>query len=152
MQTHSRLIQLSALALGVSAALAFAPAHASGFQLKENSVKAMGRAFAGTAAAPGNASVVVNNPAAMSRFEQRTVQAEVTAVDVSANFSGSGTTAFGTPLNGGDGGNAGDLAAVPAFSAIFPIGDTGLTVGAMDSAPFGLKTEYERLDRSLPRR
>lgn len=145
MHTRSRLLQLSALALGVAGALAIAPAaHASGFQLKENSVKAMGRAFAGSATAQGDAAVVVNNPAAMSRFEQRTVQADVTAVDVSAEFTGSGTSAFGTPLNGGDGGDAGELAAVPAMSAIFPIGDTGLTVGAMVSAPFGLKTEYER--------
>lgn len=145
MHTHTRLLQLSALALGVAGALVLAPrAHAAGFQLKENSVKAMGRAFAGSAAAPGDASVVVNNPAAMSQFDRNTVQADITAVDLSARFNGSGTTAFGTPLSGGDGGNAGEPAAVPAFSAIFPIGDTGLTVGAMVSAPFGLKTQYER--------
>jgi long-chain fatty acid transport protein len=88
--------------------------------------------------------VVVNNPAAMGQFQQRTVQVDLTAVDVSAQFSGSGTTAFGTALNGGDGGNAGDIAAIPAFSAIFPIGDSGLTIGAMVGAPFGLKTEYDR--------
>ncbi len=143
MQTHSRLIQLTAVALGVSAALACAPAHAAGFQLKENSVKAMGRAFAGSAATAGDASVVVNNPAAMSQFDQNTVQTDVTAIDFSARFSGGGTTAFGTALNGGDGGDAGELAAVPALSAIFPIGETGLTIGAMVSAPFGLKTEYD---------
>ncbi|GAA4858065.1 OmpP1/FadL family transporter [Luteimonas vadosa] len=144
MQAQTRLILLSALALGIPAALVQGPVHAAGFQLKENSVKAMGRAFAGTAAARGDASVVANNPAAMGGFGQRTVQVDLTAVDVSAQFSGGGTTAFGTPLAGGDGGNAGDIAAIPAFSAIFPIGDSGLTIGAMVSAPFGLKTEYDR--------
>lgn len=144
MQMHSRLMQMSALALGIAGAPAFAPVHAAGFQLRENSVKAMGRAVAGSAVAPGDASVVVNNPAAMRQFDRNTVQVDVTAVDFSARFTGSGTTAFGTPLNGGDGGDAGDLAAIPAFSAIFPLGDTGLTVGAMISAPFGLATRYER--------
>ncbi|CAN5576109.1 outer membrane protein transport protein [soil metagenome] len=144
MSSHSRLAPLSALAFGIIAALACAPAaQAAGFQLKENSVKAMGRAFAGASSAPGDASVVANNPAAMSRFERNAVQADVTVVDFSATFTGGGTTAFGTPLSGGDGGDAGGTTPIPALSAIFPVGDSGLTVGAMVSAPFGLKTEYE---------
>ena len=52
MQTNT-LIRISALALAVAGGLAIGQAHASGFQLKENSVKAMGRAFAGSAAASG---------------------------------------------------------------------------------------------------
>lgn len=144
MQHASRFTQISALALGVSAALAFGQAHASGFQLKENSVKATGRAYAGSGAASGDASVVINNPAAMSTFEQNTVQADIHAIDLSYEVDAGGTDAFGQPLTGGDGGNAGDLAAVPAMSAIFPIGDTGLTFGAAINAPFGLKTEYDR--------
>lgn len=139
----SRFLSLSALALGVAGALAFGQAQASGFQLKENSVKAIGRATAGSAAAEGDASVVVNNPAAMSTFEERTVQVDLHAIDLSFQFDGGGTDAFGRPLEGGAGGDAGDIAAVPAMSAVFPIGDTGLTVGAMVSAPFGLATNYE---------
>src|SRR6476469_921989 len=97
--------RISALALAVAGVLAFGgQAHASGFQLKESSVKAMGRAFAGSGSASGDASVVTANPAAMSTFDQ-------------------------TP--------------VPAISAIFPMGDSGVTLGAMLSAPFGLKTEYD---------
>ncbi|MDQ3495630.1 MAG: outer membrane protein transport protein [Pseudomonadota bacterium] len=144
MPSHSRLRPLSALAFGIIAALALAPgARAAGFQLKENSVKAMGRAFAGASSAPSDASVVANNPAAMTRFDRNTVQVDVTVVDFSASFSGGGTTAFGTALSGGDGGDAGGTTPIPALSAIFPLGDSGLTVGAMVSAPFGLKTEYE---------
>lgn len=140
----SRLAPSSLLALGIAAALVSAPVHAAGFQLKENSVKAMGRAFAGSTVAPGDASVVVNNPAAMGRFERAAVQVDATAVDFSARFSGGGTSAFGTALSGGDGGEAGGVAAVPAFALVYPVADTGLTLGAMVSAPFGLKTEYER--------
>ena len=58
-----------------------AAANASGFQIKENSTKALGRAFAGSAAAAGDASVVSNNPAAMSTFKQSAVQADVAVID-----------------------------------------------------------------------
>lgn len=143
MQHVSRVTQISALALGIVGALAFGQAQASGFQLKENSVKATGRAYAGSGAAAGDASVVVNNPAAMTLFDSNAVQVDLHAIDLSYEVNTSGTDAFGTPLRGGDGGNAGDLAAVPALSAIFPVGDTGLTFGAAVSAPFGLKTDYD---------
>jgi len=143
---HS-ITRISALALAVAGALAFGQAHASGFQLKENSVKAMGRAFAGSGSASGDASVVANNPAAMSTFKQNTLQADVTLVDLEADFTGGGFAAAGSPLQqplrGGNGGNPGEATAVPAMAAIFPVGDTGMTVGAMISAPFGLKTEYD---------
>ena len=146
MHTHSRIVQMSALALGIAGALAFGQAHASGFQLKENSAKALGRAFAGSGIAPGDASVVANNPAAMTRFSGTTVQADVTIIDLNAKFNGGGYAGRGTPyaqpLTGGDGGEAGDVTPVPALSVIHKF-DNGLAVGAMVSAPFGLKTEYD---------
>lgn len=146
MHTHSRIVQMSALALGIAGALAFGQAQASGFQLKENSAKALGRAFAGSGVAPGDASVVANNPAAMTRFSGTTIQADVTIIDLNAKFSGSGYAGYGTPvaqpLTGGNGGNAGDVTPVPAISFIHKF-DNGLALGAMVSAPFGLKTEYD---------
>lgn len=146
MHTHSRIVQMSALALGIAGALAFGQAQASGFQLKENSAKALGRAFAGSGVAPGDASVVANNPAAMTRFSGTTIQADVTIIDLNAKFSGSGYAGYGTPvaqpLNGGNGGNAGDVTPLPAISFIHKF-DNGLALGAMVSAPFGLKTEYD---------
>ena len=144
MQSASRVTQISALALGIAGALAFGQANASGFQLKENSVKATGRAYAGSGAAAGDASVVINNPAAMSLFDQTTVQGDVHAIDLSYEVDATGTDAFGRPLTGGDGGNAGGVSPVPAISAIIPLGETGLTFGAAINAPFGLKTEYDR--------
>lgn len=144
---NNRTIQLTALALGIAGALAVGQAHASGFQLKENSVKAMGRAFAGSGVATGDASVVVNNPATMTSFEGTTFQADVTIIDVNAKFSGSGYAGVGlgplsAPLTGGDGGDVGEPTPVPAMSLIHKF-NNGLTVGAMVSAPFGLKTEYD---------
>lgn len=146
--SHS-LVRVSALALAIGGALVSGHAHASAFQLKENSVKAQGRAMAGSASAGGDASVVANNPAVMSTFDATTVQADVTGVDLSFQFEGSGTAAAGTPLQqplrGGNGGEAGDLTAVPAMSVIVPLGGSFeyLTLGAMVSAPFGLKTHYD---------
>jgi len=135
-------LQASALALGIAGALAMAPVHASGFQLKENSVKGLGAAFAGSGVNEGDASVVVNNPASMTRFEGTTVQADVSVIDLSYEFQGSGTDAFGRELTGGNGGNAGDVTPIPAFSVIHKL-DNGVALGAMVSAPFGLKTEYD---------
>ena len=133
---------LSALALGIAGVLAMGQAEASGFQLKENSVKGMGAAFAGSGVNTGDSSVVVNNPATMTQFEGTTVQSDVTVIDLSYQFEGSGTDALGQPLSGGDGGNAGDITPVPALSVIHKL-DNGLALGAMVSAPFGLKTEYD---------
>ncbi|MDQ3287648.1 MAG: outer membrane protein transport protein [Pseudomonadota bacterium] len=142
MQTSRPLIRLSALALGIAGATAAGHVHASGFQLKENSVKSMGSAFSDTAVAEKDTSVVVNNPAAMTRFEGTSVQADLSVIDLSFRFEGGGTDISGQPLTGGDGGEAGDVAAVPAFSMVHKL-DNGLALGAMVSAPFGLATEYE---------
>lgn len=149
MQTQPRLIQISALALGIAGAMAFSQAHAAAFLLKENSVKAQGRSMAGAASAKGDASVVANNPAVMSTFDKNTFQADMTAIDLSFKFTGGGSAAAGSPLaqplTGGNGGDAGGLNAVPAMSFIAPLSGQFeyVTLGAMISAPFGLKTEYD---------
>ena len=143
MRNNSRKSSFTALALGIAGALALASnANAAGFQLKENSVRSMGSAFAGTAAKTGDASVVVNNPAVMTQFEGSTLQADVTAIDLSYEFKGSATDAFGRPMTGGNGGDAGGVTPVPAMSYVRKL-DNGVALGAMVSAPFGLKTEYE---------
>ena len=137
---HARF---TALALGIAGTLAFATsAHAAGFQLKENSVKSMGSAFAGTAAKTGDSSVVTNNPAVMTQFEGTTVQADVTAIDLNYEYKGTATDALGRPMTGSNGGNAGAVTPVPALSVIRKL-DNGVALGAMVSAPFGLKTEYD---------
>ena len=150
MEFAKNITRISALALGIAGVLACGHAQASAFQLKENSVKAQGRAMAGSASAKGDASVVVNNPAVMSTFTEKTVQTDVTAIDLSFNFTGGGTAAAGSPLQrpltGGNGGDAGGLTPVPAMSFVLPLSGRFeyLTLGAMISAPFGLKTDYEK--------
>ncbi len=137
--------RFTALALGIAGVLAFGQAHATGFQLRESSVKNLGRGQSGVATASNDASVVSNNPAAMVNLDSTTLQADVTVIDLTAEFEGSATTAFGTPVSGGDGGDPGDATAVPNIAVVFPMHGAleGLTIGASIGAPFGLKTEYD---------
>ena len=143
---HVNRTTFSALALGIAGVLAMGQAQASGFQLRETSVKNLGRGQAGVATARDDASVVSNNPAAMVNLDKNTVQADVTVIDVSFGFDGSGTSGAGTPLTGGDGGDPGDPTVVPNLAAVFPMHGAleGLTFGASIGAPFGLKAEYDR--------
>src|SRR3954462_3865965 len=98
---------LAAVPLAIAAALAGQTAHGSAFQLKENSAEGLGRSFAGSAAAPGDCSVVVNNPAAMSEVKGSCFQADVPAINFSTKFHGGGEDFLGRPLTGGDGGQGG---------------------------------------------
>lgn len=149
MQNAHNLTRISALALGIAGALAFGQVQASGFQLREQSVKSLGRSGAGVAVSDKDASVVSLNPAAMVNVDKSTVQADVTVIDLDAEFSGSGQVLPGTPLarpvTGGNGGDPGDNTAVPNIAAVFPMhgGLEGMVLGASIGAPFGLKTEYE---------
>ena len=143
MCNNPRNPKVSLLAIGIAGLLVFASnAQAAGFQLKENSVRSMGSAFAGTAAKSGDSSVVANNPAVMTQFEGNTFQIDVTAIDLSYEFKGTATDAFGRPMSGSNGGDAGGLTPVPAMSYIRKL-DNGVALGAMVSAPFGLATDYE---------
>jgi long-chain fatty acid transport protein len=77
MQTASTIARLTLLAVGVAGALAAADA-AAAFQLKENSAKGLGRAFAGstsTEATPRSS----HHPASM-RLLDGTLQGDVSAI------------------------------------------------------------------------
>ena len=141
--THTRSLAVAALSLAIAGALV-APqaAHASAFQLKENSAATLGRAFAGSAAAGDDASVIVNNPAAMSLLKGTTFQADVTGINFSTKFHGTATDAQGRPISGGNGGDAGTTIPVPAFYVATQVSDRW-HIGLGLTAPFGFKTEYD---------
>ncbi len=150
--TASTFARVTALAVGIAGALAFGHAHAAAFQLKENSAKGLGRAFAGSTSAWGDASVVATNPASMRLLDGRQFQADLSAISFSAEFekygarhvgpTGPGT---GTPVSGGNGGDAGMIAPVPAAYFHVPFGENdNMHFGMSLTAPFGFKTEYDR--------
>ncbi len=135
---------LAALSVAIVGAL-FAPdtASASAFQLKENSAKGLGRAYAGSATAGGDVSVVVNNPAAMTDLKGTYLQADVTGINFSTKFSGSAHDALGRPISGGNGGDGGTTLPVPALFFATQVSDR-VHVGAGLSVPFGFQTEYDK--------
>jgi long-chain fatty acid transport protein len=137
-----RPLVLATLGLAIAGALA-APqqAHASAFQLKEDSAQSMGRAYAGSLTAGGDVSVVANGPAAMSDLKGTYFEADVTAINFGTTFSGSAHDALGNPISGNNGGNAGTTMPVPAFFFETQVSDRW-HVGAAMSVPFGFKTDY----------
>ena len=153
MHTASTFARVTALAVGIAGALAFSHADAAAFQLKENSAKGLGRAFAGSTSAWGDASVVATNPASMRLLEGRQFQADLSAISFSAkmeevyNARNAGPTGAGkgTPISGGNGGDAGMIAPVPAAYFHLPFGENdNMHVGMSLTAPFGFKTDYDK--------
>ena len=133
---------LTALSLGLATAVASTGAHASAFQLTENSAQSIGRAEAGGPAGPDDCASIVNNPAAMSDFKVTCLAATGSMINAHIKFAGGGADAFGSPLTGGNGGNGGSTQPLPATFIIRPINDQ-LTLGFATSVPFGLKTQYD---------
>ncbi|MET0289263.1 MAG: outer membrane protein transport protein [Pseudoxanthomonas sp.] len=144
MQNISNFARLSVLSLGIAGALVAGHAHAAAFQLKENSAKGLGRAFAGQGSAPDDASIIVVNPAGMRLLEGTQFQADVSAISFGAEFTGNATYANGAPVSGGNGGDAGMIAPVPAMYFHLPLGEhDNMHLGATVTVPFGFKTEYD---------
>ena len=117
-------------------------ASGAAFQLKEQSAMAQGRAFAGSISQAGDASVVANNPAAMTQLDGRVVQVDGSVIDYSVKFSGAGKDALGRNLSGGNGGDAGATAAVPSVYIQVPVSNR-LRLGLSVTVPFGFKTSYD---------
>jgi long-chain fatty acid transport protein len=138
-------IRKTALSLAVAGAFAggVSQAHASAFALIEQSASGMGNSYAGAAAAAEDASTIYYNPAGMSLLPGgMQISAGLALINLSAKFSDSGSVAAGGRPLGNDGGNAGDLSAVPnVYFAMDVAPDWKVGVGV--SVPFGLKTEYD---------
>ncbi|MEC9334537.1 MAG: outer membrane protein transport protein, partial [Pseudomonadota bacterium] len=63
------------------ATLASSSALAAGFQVNEHSANGLGRAMAGQAAKPENASILATNPAAIGVFKEAEFSASVSFID-----------------------------------------------------------------------
>ncbi|MEP6898535.1 MAG: outer membrane protein transport protein [Rhodanobacter sp.] len=140
----ARSLTLAALSVAIVGALVVPTlASASAFQLKEDSAKSLGRAYAGSATAGGDVSVVANNPAAMMDLDGTYFQADITGINFSTKFNGSAHDALGRPIGGGNGGDAGTTLPVPALFFATKIGDRA-HLGLGFSVPFGFQTEYDK--------
>jgi len=138
----------STLALGIAAVLATGQLHAAAFQIKENSAKGLGRAFAGSTSSANDASVVATNPASMRLLQGQQFQADVSVIRFSAKLQGGYDgryPATNAAINGGRGGDAGMIAPVPTAYFHTPLNEEeNLHLGFSLMVPFGFTTEYDR--------
>ncbi|MBS1147625.1 MAG: long chain fatty acid transport protein, partial [Proteobacteria bacterium] len=107
-------VRINRLVLGLALTGCATLAHAAGFALIEQNASGLGNAYAGQAAS---------------------AQDEFTGTAVINNNPS-------TPLSGGNGGDAGDLAFVPNAYFAYRV-SPDIHVGMGLNAPFGLKTEYD---------
>lgn len=120
-------------------------AGAAGFQLLEQNASGLGNAFAGSAVVADNASTVFFNPAGMSLLPSgKHFSASLDMVRPQVKFADSGSILpLGITRSGGNGGDAGDWAPVPAVYFVAPI-DARWSFGIGAGAPFGLSTDYDK--------
>jgi long-chain fatty acid transport protein len=121
-------------------------AHASGFALNEQSIGAMGTAFAGRASAASDASTLYGNPAGMARLDRQEVTlggAGIFARSDIKNSSSTLNTPLGSqPLAGSSDGDMVPTVAVPMGYYVKPFDDKW-AFGFGVYVPFGLLTDYE---------
>ncbi|MCL2672967.1 MAG: outer membrane protein transport protein, partial [Alphaproteobacteria bacterium] len=125
------------IAMTAAAAIFSGHALAAGFQLSDQSVTGLGRAFAGAGIMGDDLSAIAYNPAGLSLIRQNSIQAGGSYIDIKSRFR-NGTF---------DGGAIDDTdptghATVPHFYAVFPVNDQ-FTAGIGVFVPFGLGTEYD---------
>ncbi|MBW3566831.1 MAG: outer membrane protein transport protein [Proteobacteria bacterium] len=139
-QKRSRFLP-GALALTVAATMP-ATAMAAGFQLTEQSVTGLGRAFAGSAAFAEDASTVFYNPAGLTELD-REVLIGGSLIALGADLDRTvAVDASGQPLTGGEGGDVGKLGGVPILYYSQRVNDDWV-FGLGVNAPFGLATDYD---------
>ena len=131
-------------------AVASSQSMASGFQLIEQSVSAMGTAYAGSAAKADDATTVYFNPAGMSRLKGKQISAGIHLVAPQGDFSNDGSyvnpaLTGGVVMPGsltGPDDDSNTLGVVPNFYLVSQINqDTHIGLGV--NAPFGLATKYD---------
>jgi len=146
MFTVSQFTPARLLTLAIATVLGASQVHAAAFQLKENSAKGLGRAFAGSTSTANDLSVIATNPASMRLLEGRQLQMDVSAINFAAKLQGGAEAkhATGANISGGRGGDAGMLAAVPVAYFHLPLADETMHLGFSMIVPFGFKTEYDR--------
>ncbi|MCE9649230.1 MAG: outer membrane protein transport protein [Parvibaculum sp.] len=116
-------------------------AHAAGFAVHEQSAASQGNAYAGVAAGGDDISSSFFNPATLSLYPGIHLVGSFSVVDGRADFSPeSATTAFGTPITGGDGGDLIKTGYVPAFTGSWQVSPEWF-LGLSVNAPYGFETE-----------
>jgi long-chain fatty acid transport protein len=118
-------------------------AHAAGFAVHEQSAASQGNAYAGVAAGGEDISSSFFNPATLALFPGINLTGGFSVVTGDVEFhQRSATTAFGTPIDGGNGGNLIRTGYVPALAGSWQI-DPQWFLGLSVNAPYGFETQAE---------
>ncbi len=136
-------VMATALAGALSAGMS--SAYGAAFALSEQSASGLGNAFAGASAVAEDASTIYFNPAGMSFLDSSEFAVAGHAINLSADFSDTGSTAplaFGGVPTGGNGGDFGSTGFVPNLYLSWKFNNR-LDFGLGVNAPFGLVTEYD---------
>ncbi|WP_137166598.1 OmpP1/FadL family transporter [Salinimonas lutimaris] len=135
---HSKLF----LSVGVAVSCLSSSVMAAGFQVNEHSANGLGRAFAGQAATPENASVLATNPAAIGVFKKSQVSGSINYIDPNVDIEGQSFTpgAMAEPVNASED-NIADTAIIPSFFYVKPLDDK-LLFGLGAFTTYGLRTDY----------
>ncbi len=127
----------------IALATSVGTAAASGFQIREQSAKALGNAMAGASAGAEDASYMAYNPATVGYLPESQITGNLSFIDPEFELKrAQASTVLGTPIEGST--PEGDVnAAVPALAAKWRLNekiDLGLGVYSF----WGLKTDYNR--------
>jgi long-chain fatty acid transport protein len=148
LRTRRKRLALLAGIAGLAGAGFAAPAFASGFQINEQSVRGVGRAFSGETALGGDASSLWYNPALATDFDRPTATVGVLGFFPKGRLRNNGSTITGpgtlfqpVPISGGDARDELEEAAIPNASVIVPI-SPDVSLGLNVNAPFGLVSKY----------
>ncbi len=122
--------------------------YSAGFQISEQSGTGLGRAFAGFGVIGDDLSMAFYNPAGITMQKGTQIQISGFVIDGSSRFSDSGSTQTITPPGitiPGTGGNenGGTFGFVPNLYFVMDL-TPKLKYGFAITAPFGLKTDYDR--------
>ncbi|MQM38883.1 putative outer membrane protein [wastewater metagenome] len=140
------IIATSALTLAGAAA----SVHATGFQIREQSAKALANSLASAAAGAEDVSFMAYNPAALGNIDGTQVAGSLAYIDAEFDMNDGRASPYRVPLNGpddgtpydGSKGNSGETALVPSFAVKTQLSDS-LDAGLAVYSPYGLSTDYD---------
>lgn len=142
---HNKINKLTLAVTLASAVMATGQAAASGFQVREQSAKALGNAMAGAAAGAEDVSYMTFNPAAIGNVEGTQIAGGISYVDANFELTDASASPAGTPVSYDRGGSreGGEEAWVPSFAFKTRLNER-FDLGLAISAPYGLSTKYDK--------
>ncbi|WP_306520235.1 OmpP1/FadL family transporter [Rheinheimera sp.] len=133
----------SSLAVAIIAVFGASQAHAEGYKLYEQSVSAMGNAYAGRGAEITDASLVYSNPAALSQLSKASLSTGLNLISAKTDYKNAkAQSAGGLSVVGRSEGENSLLEAVP-FAFYADKLDDKLSYGVGFYVPFGLSSDYD---------